>query len=292
MWKGLVQRVIAVLELHKKLLNIGSKNKYCLKLQQLSPSTANVLLTLKWSLNLGIISNPTFSPSNIPHRNVFSLGFNWILHYLLVGKRDAYCAHFWRKNWDIIIKVGREHENIGTKSATICIWLLIWTPWIFLDNILFGETQSPPWAAFFSCLQSPGFVLAWASRGRAGSTGSDTRLSSLQAEPAPHHTQIKTIPAPMAFAAGSKGNTGSCSKTKSQVFQFHTFPFLYERGTGTTPQNPTGQKPSQGPLGWWETLRNYCTHSKTKHFSHFFKHHVYLSPTKSMRGAALPWFLG
>lgn len=80
---------------------------------------------------------------------VFSLGFNWILHYLLVGKRDAYCAHFWRKNWDIIIKVGREHENIGTKSATICIWLLIWTPWIFLDNILFGETQSPPEQPFF-----------------------------------------------------------------------------------------------------------------------------------------------
>lgn len=157
------------------------------------------------------------------------------------------------------------------------------------------EKPNPPLSSFFSCLQSPGFVLAWVSHGRAGSAGSDTRLSSLQAEPAPHHTQIKTIPAPMAFAAGSKGNTASCSKAKSQVFKFHTFPSLWERGAGTTPQNPTGQKSSQGPFGYqrcWETLRNYSTHSKTKHFSHFFKHHVDLSPTESMTGAALPWFSG
>lgn len=91
------------------------------------------------------------------------------------------------------------------------------------------EKSNPPWAAFFPvckalALSCPGPAMEeptpCAPTARAGS---DARLSSLQAEPAPQHTQIKTIPSPMAFGAGSQGNTRSCLKIKSQVFKFHTF---------------------------------------------------------------------
>lgn len=155
------------------------------------------------------------------------------------------------------------------------------------------EKSNPPLSSFFPACKALALSLPGPAMAEQ-SPGSDTHLSSLQAEPAPHHTQIKTIPAPMAFAAGSKGNTGSCFKTKSQVFKFHTFPFLWERGTDTTP----GQKPSwwyQGPSGYqrcWETLRSYRIYRKTKHFSISLSTTWTLSPTKSRRGTALPWFSG
>lgn len=247
MWKVLALRTIALLEPHNKLLNIGSKNKYCLKLQQLSPSTANAFLTHKWSQNLEIISSLTFGLRIIPPRNgVFSLGFSWNLNYLLAGKWDAFCARFWRKNWDITLKVGGEHENThGTKSATICIWLHIWTPWIFLDNILFGEIQSPPQGVFF-------FFFLSAKPWLCPSLGQQLLQAELEVTLVFHpcrlsqpHITHRSKPSllPWHLVQEAKGTLDPASRQNPEYSSF-TRPAvgisqLGERGSGTTP----GKKP-------------------------------------------------